>query len=185
MEKYKRKESKFSLCGLNCCLCPRYNTEGLSKCPGCGDENFEEQHPTCAVITCNKKHDAVEYCFQCSQYRCKRYEGLGKKDSFISYRRIQENLESAQRNIDSYINELRIRKQILNVLLEKYNDGKRKGLYCLATNDLPLILLENIMKQISNDEEMKVLDDKEKIKKVSELIKTKGLEEGIELKLRK
>jgi len=118
MEKYRRKESRFSLCGLNCCLCSRYNTAGASECPGCGGENFENQHPSCSVITCNKKHDTVEYCFECSNYPCKRYNNLGGKDSFISYRRIQENLESAKKNIDLYIKELSIREQILGNLLE-------------------------------------------------------------------
>ena len=74
MAPFVRNNPRFSLCGLNCCLCPRFNTDGISKCPGCGGKDFSNQHPTCAVATCNKKHDNVEYCFQCSEYPCKKYQ---------------------------------------------------------------------------------------------------------------
>lgn len=55
MKEYKREYSLFSLCGLNCGLCPHYQTNGISKCPGCGGQDFHLKHPTCAVITCNRK----------------------------------------------------------------------------------------------------------------------------------
>jgi hypothetical protein len=95
MIKYKRKYPLFSLCGLNCGLCPRYQTDGKSRCPGCGGEDFHLKHPTCAVITCNKKHDYVEYCFQCSSYPCNRYNEPSKVDSFISYRNVISDFKKA------------------------------------------------------------------------------------------
>jgi hypothetical protein len=33
MKEYYRNYPLFSLCGLNCGLCPRYHTQGESKCP--------------------------------------------------------------------------------------------------------------------------------------------------------
>lgn len=30
-------------CGLDCGLCPRFYTEGSSRCPGCCGENFEKK----------------------------------------------------------------------------------------------------------------------------------------------
>lgn len=59
---YKRNFPQLSLCGLNCGLCPRYHCNGISKCPGCGGKDFNLKHPTCSVVTCNQKHDNVEYC---------------------------------------------------------------------------------------------------------------------------
>gem|GEM_PF-3991072 len=36
MEYKVRSYPLFSDCGLNCGLCPRYYTDGASRCPGCG-----------------------------------------------------------------------------------------------------------------------------------------------------
>ncbi|HCP15088.1 MAG TPA: hypothetical protein DIT32_04865, partial [Peptococcaceae bacterium] len=64
MKEYVRAYPLFSLCGLNCGLCPRYHTEGESRCPGCGGPAFHLKHPSCAVITCSRKHGGVEHCCQ-------------------------------------------------------------------------------------------------------------------------
>jgi len=54
MKEYKREYPLFSLCGLNCGLCPKYHTNGESKCPGCGGTDFTLKHPPCKVIRCNQ-----------------------------------------------------------------------------------------------------------------------------------
>lgn len=185
MDRYRRKNSKFSLCGLNCCLCPRYNTEGSSRCPGCGGKDFETKHPACPVITCSKKHDNVEYCFQCSSYPCERYHDIGKKDSFISYRRVRENLQQGQKDINAYLRDLDKRERMLGELIEHFNDGRKKGFFCLAANDLPAGVLENLFETVTGDETLAGMDIKEKAKIVSDLIRKKALEAGIELRLRK
>jgi hypothetical protein len=145
MEGLVRKDSGFSLCGLNCCLCPRFNAEGKSRCPGCGGPGFAEKHPTCAVATCNRKHDNAEYCFQCSAYPCARYEKESQCDSFISYRSVKENFGAAKADLDGYRRSLERRSTILRALLASCNDGRSKGLYCLVANDMPLAELERLL----------------------------------------
>ena len=82
------------------------------------------KHPTCAVITCNKKHDNVEYCFQCSSYPCKRYSEPSKVDSFISYRNVISDFKKANKiGIDKYQMELNEKVNILEFLI-KNNKGK-------------------------------------------------------------
>jgi hypothetical protein len=75
MEIYIRKNPDFSLCGLNCALCPNFyiHTDGKFKYPGCGGEFFFEKHPSCAIITCSKKHNNIDFCFNCEEYPYKRY----------------------------------------------------------------------------------------------------------------
>jgi len=73
VNEYKREYPLFSLCGLNCGLCPRYHTNGTSKCPGCGGEDFYLKHPSCAVINCSRKHGNSEYCYQCKLFPCEKY----------------------------------------------------------------------------------------------------------------
>jgi len=186
MTEYKRPYPLFSLCGLNCGLCPRYQTRGASKCPGCGGPQFHLKHPTCAVITCNKQHDNVEYCFQCTAFPCARYEKSGEADSFISYRNVIRDLnQTKSKGIEKYQNELNEKVQILEYLLNHYNDGKRKGFYCIAINLLNLSEVRNIMQQIDENIKNQDIDMKEKIKLIVELFELKAKRHNIELKLRK
>lgn len=186
MREYQREYPFFALCGLNCGLCPRYQTDGVSKCPGCGGPDFHLKHPSCAVITCNKKHDNVEYCFQCSAYPCERYSKPNKVDSFISYQNVLTDFEKAKKKgIERYQKEINKKVKILEFLIKNYNDGKRKGFYCLAVNLISLLDLENIMKKINNEMNKPGMDKIKNIKSVIELIESVAKKNKIELKLRK
>ena len=62
MKNYQREYPLFSLCGLNCALCPMH----LNKyCPGCGGG---EGNQSCAIFRCGWEHGCPEYCFQCGEY---------------------------------------------------------------------------------------------------------------------
>ena len=150
LKEYKREYPLFSLCGLNCGLCPHYQTKGESKCPGCGGEDFHLKHPTCAVITCNRKHDNVEYCFQCASFPCEKYSSPSNVDSFISYRNVLADFEKAKKDgLDQYKIELNEKVDTLEFLINNYNDGRRKNFYCIAVNLLKLKDLKDIMTEIN------------------------------------
>ena len=187
METYQRKEPHFSLCGLNCCLCPRFHTDGDSRCPGCGGEGFSEKHPTCAVVTCSKKHGNrnVEFCYQCAEYPCQKYQTDGAKDSFISYKNVLKNMGDAQLDLQKYLEILRKKYQYLKILLDSYNDGKSKGLYCLAVNLLPINEIKDIFSEIDKFSKNKAVGQKEMAKEVARLMAEKARELNIDLKLRK
>ncbi len=186
MNKYERKFNLFSLCGLICGLCPRYHTDGTSKCPGCGGTDFYLKHPACAVITCNKKHDNVEYCFQCSQYPCKKYSEQIQKDSFITYKKVITDFKKANKSgIKSFEEEVNRKVQILENLIKNYNDDKRKNFYCISVNLISLDNLENIMKIIDSEINILNVDKSDKIKLVVELFESVAKKKNIELKLRK
>jgi len=71
----------------------------------------------------------------------------------------------------------------LKTLLEKYNDGKSKGLYCLVANDMPLNELELLIKKI--DKIPNKMDIKEKAKQVRIEISALEVKLGLTFKLRK
>ena len=186
MKEYKREYPLFSLCGLNCGLCPRYQTQGLSKCPGCGGKDFRRKHPTCAVMTCNEKHDAVEYCFQCSSYPCQRYRRPSTADSFISYRNVIADLKRASREgIDKYKTELSEKVNILEFLIKNHNDGKRKNFYCIAVNLLPLADIERIKERIDKNISKQGIGMKEKIALIIDLFESMAKKKNLDLRLRK
>jgi len=185
MKEYKRRYASFSLCGLNCCLCPRYQIDGSSKCPGCGGEDFSIKHPSCRVITCNEKQDNVEFCFECSLYPCKKYQEPSKVDSFISYKNVLQNFADAKFDLENYLKNLKEKQEILLHLIENYNDGRSKGFYCIAIDILPLTALNDIMENIENNERLKNTNTKEKALVVTALIKEKANDLNLELTLRK
>jgi hypothetical protein len=185
MKDYSRKEPSFSLCGLNCALCPRFHTEGPSRCLGCGGSDFSLKHPTCAVVSCNKKHDFVEFCFECSAYPCKRYTQPNLLDSFISYKMVGQHMAEAEGDLFQYLKKLKRKQQILEDLIINFNEGKSKGFYCLAVNLLPLSDLEEIVLVIKSSEGISQMSRAELVKKAKSLITLKAQASQIDLTLRK
>jgi len=185
VNEYKREYPLFSLCVLNCGLCPRYHTNGTSKCPGCGGEDFYLKHPSCAVINCSRKHGNSEYCYQCKLFPCEKYTRPNTSDSFISYINVNTDLEKAKFDIINYKSELNEKVEINQFLLDNFNDGKRKNFYCLAVNLLELEDLREIAAEIKDKISSMASSDKDKIQKIVLLFQNKAGEYGVDIKLRK
>ncbi len=184
MKEYSRKHPEFSLCGLNCVLCPRFQTEGKSKCPGCGGKQFYEKHPTCAVITCSQKHNNVEFCYDCEEFPCKKYDVPIKQDSFISKKYFTDNMNEAKIDILKYLDGLKEKQSILEDLIKNYNDGRMKNYYCLAVNLIPRTELKRIMRKIQNTKTENI-EIKEKAKFVKNIFEEEAKLLGIRIELRK
>lgn len=186
MKEYEREYPIYALCGLNCGLCARYQTEGESKCPGCGGLNFHMKHPSCSVIACSKKHNNVEFCSQCDSYPCGKYVQISPTDSFISYKNVQSDFEKAKNNgIESYISELKEKMSILGLLIEKYNDGRRKSFYCTAVNLISLHDLQEIMNEIQRNPNAYDNPNHKSADRVVSLFNDYAAQRNIHLKLRK
>jgi len=177
-------------CGLNCGLCPRYHTEGTSRCPGCCGADFWQKHPSCGFITCCVKQKNLETCAECADWEgCER---LGKSlnaaknvDSFISYRPLADNLAFIRKQGVDEFARLEIEKlEFLRYLIDNYDEGRSKSFYCTSCQ---LILLDGLKKALANVEELvtKTADIKEKAKTVRVAISNLANELGISLKLRK
>ena len=180
----KRKYSLFSTCGLNCGLCPYYHTDGSSKCPGCGGENFTKKHCSCSIFSCNQRK-GMEYCYHCDEYPCKKYDKW-KKDSFITHRNMMKDFEKVNRvGMNEYKKELNQKMKILIELLKNYNDGRRKSFFCIAVNLLELNDIKSVMKQIKKDTKSGDLNIKEKSIISVKLFETMANEKDIALKLNK
>ena len=66
------------------------------------------------VITCNKKHDDAEFCFECSEYPCDRYARKNERDSFITDKNVGHDMGSARDNLKRYKKELDEKVRMLN-----------------------------------------------------------------------
>lgn len=170
MKEYSRKHPSFSLCGLNCSLCPNYHSKGISKCPGCGGLDFYLKHPSCSVINCNIKHDNVEFCYECSLYPCSKYKDISKTDSFITYNKVLSDFKLCNNiGIDKYIDILNKKEEILKYLLSNYNNGRLKSYFCLVVNLFDIKDLEEVIKNNKDN--------------IVELFNKKAKEKNIDLKL--
>ncbi|MCI9508167.1 MAG: DUF3795 domain-containing protein [Angelakisella sp.] len=178
MKGFVRNDPFFSLCGLNCGLCPM---KLGGHCGGCGFGN-----QSCKIARCSLGHGRVEYCFQCKDYPCQHYEHLDDFDSFITHQRRRSDLEKAQRmGPEAYAREQAERAKLLDWLLTQYNDGRRKTLYCLAVNLLELGALQGAVREMEASPQWPEMDKKEKAALLANRFQQLAEEQGVVLKLRK
>lgn len=185
MNDHVRTYPQLSACGLNCGLCPRYHTDGPSRCPGCSGESFFTKRPSCGVISCCIRHDNIEYCYLCPEYPCAKYDDADEYDSFITHKNMFENFDRIKKDgLDTYQKVLNEKIDILEELLSYYNDGRRKSFYCLAVNLLSIddvrAVMEKVRSRVYADD-----DIKEKAAAASGLFQEMADACGVNLKLRK
>ncbi len=163
------------MCGLNCGLC----TMRLGgHCPGCGHGNRP-----CKIARCGMEH-GVEYCFQCPEYPCGLYDHVNEYDSFMTHLHQKTDMMKAKEiGIEAYTKEQSKKVNLLDTLLNEYNSGREKTLFCLAVN---LLGIDDIKKVL--DEGSRLVSEmpiKDKAKYISGRLREIANEKGIELKLRK
>ena len=91
MKDFTRSDLLFSLCGLNCGLCPM-RLDG--HCPGCGGG---EGNQSCKIARCSQQHWKPEYCSQCQEFPCEKYEYIDAFDSFVTHQNQKKDLEKQQK----------------------------------------------------------------------------------------
>jgi len=176
MEYKTRNYPQFAACGLNCGLCPRYYTVGSSRCPGCAGAGFSEVHPPCGVLSCCQRK-GLEYCFECDEFPCKKYDSADETDSFITHKNQFIDMEKVKRiGLETFKVELNEKIGILETLLKNHDNGRRKGFYCLAVNLLDLCDIRAVMESIGSDTDSK---------SVVRLFEETAERRGVSLKLRK
>ncbi len=176
MKGFERKKRLLSLCGLNCGLCPMLLG---NYCGGCGNGN-----QSCRIANCSLEHGAIQYCYECKQYPCEKYEHIDEYDSFITHRRRKADLERAQRiGIEPYCLEQQEKAQILSYFLSNYNDGRRKTFFCVAVNLLELSELQEALKQIQSNDELSAWPFKAQCSYVAEVLQGIADRRNIKLKL--
>jgi len=183
MNESLKKYYTIGCCGIDCGLCPRFYTTGDSVCPGCGGLNFKDKHPSCGFITCCVKKRGLEVCSECEDYPCKKFEREREGfDSFVTHKKVFSNLDYIKNSgIDSFINQQKIKMDILSDFLSFYDEGRSKSFFCISCALLPLDRLIQIHEFMAGiDVEV---DIKEKNKLLREKLQTIADVLQIDLKL--
>lgn len=180
MKDFTRSDLLFSLCGLNCGLCPMH-LDG--HCPGCGGG---EGNQSCKIARCSLQHGKPEYCSQCQEFPCEKYEDIDAFDSFITHQNRKKDLEKQQEiGVEAYRAEQEEKIRILAFLLEHYNDGRKKNFFCVAVNLLELKHLKSVMQDIETEKELCSLSIKERAAYMKKRLENIADERQMVLKLRK
>ena len=179
MKDFSRSITLFSLCGLNCGLCPM----NMGKyCPGCGGGSGNQ---SCAIARCSLLHGKIEFCFLCSDYPCPKIEEFDSADSFIPHSRRKEDISKAlEIGVENYVEEIRQKRALLELLVAENDDGRSKALFSLAAYLLDMDELEEALKE-ARKEESPGEDKKNRAKRICRILKEKADKRGIVLKLRK
>ena len=177
MKGFAREHTEFSLCGLNCLLCPM---QVGGYCPGCGGGPGNQSR---AMARCSLDKGGYAFCSQCPSYPCNRYAAFDEADSFVPHSRRATDLVDAQElGLEAYLDELRAKRAILDRLLASCNDGRRKSFYCAAVYLLPLAELQNILDQLEGQPECSV---KERAAAAVKMLQETADDHGVCLKLEK
>ena len=184
-----RRYPTVGACGLDCGLCPRYYTEGTSRCPGCAGPNFWQKHPGSPVLNCCVKRRGLEFCCECNEFPCSKFKDTDKYDASLTHKKMIFNLNCIKKYvIKKFRDQQKKRIKLLETMINKFNDGRSRSFYCIATT---LLSIEDLEKSLK-DSEQKIKKEKirvEDIKTTSKILKGFLNEvadrDGIELKLRK
>lgn len=180
MKGFTRTETRFSLCGLNCTLCSMHLG---GYCPGCGGGAGNQ---SCAIAKCSLAHDGIQFCWDCPEYPCPRYDGFDDGDSFVPHRNRQQDIAQAQAlGLGAYLAQLTEKREILDGLLAHYNDGRRKTYFNTAVYLLPLGDLRSVMADLGSRPELGRQTIKERALVAVGLLQAAADHRGISLKLNK
>ena len=118
-------------------------------CPGCGGGAGNQG---CSIARCSLEHGGYNYCFECNEYPCIKYNDITEFDSFITHRNQLKDIEKAKNiGLSAYHAQLEEKAKIFRRLLEDFNDGHRKAFFSLAVNLLELSDIESTIKTIESE----------------------------------
>jgi hypothetical protein len=146
-----RKHFTIGCCGIDCGLCPRYHTDGKSRCPGCGAIDFFEKHPSCSIFTCCVKNKQLMTCADCMDFPCEKMKNWDIADSFVTHKNSLANLRSIKGNgLSAFIKQQKVRIELLEKIIKDFDDGRSKSFFCLALALLPIDEIQTAVKEITS-----------------------------------
>ncbi len=181
------KYPEIGVCGLSCRLCPRYQSEGESRCFGCKTES--RMRAGCPFITYAVKKKGIEFCWDCEVgaicEKWKKHMESGKlHDSFKCYRKLEEDISFVLKNgVYAFERSQKQKEELLKQMLQEFNEGRSKNYYCIAATVLETDELKKALDEARDDAgEMGV---KGRSKKLHSILDKIAAQRGYHLRLRK
>lgn len=125
----------------------------------------------------------LETCADCKDYPCSRFDAeKNGYDSFVTHKKVFANLDMIKtKGLDYFLNQQRIRINILTDFLDKCDDGRSKSFYCNSCALLPIDKLQDSHKFMESMTD--TIPAKDKSKRIKDYIEVLANELQIDLKL--
>jgi len=177
-------------CGIDCGMCPRYQTDAASRCPGCVAPGFlESGGQWCKISRCAVRDSGYETCADCVEFPCYRLDGWDEADSFVSHLRSLSNLRAIRdRGMEAFLEQQGERMRLLGAMLRDFDEGRSKSYCCRAAALLPIDELDRAVKEATGlvGEAAIAKDDrKAKARALHETLDAAAERLGISLRLRR
>jgi hypothetical protein len=179
--------SVIGICGLSCRLCPMYHIQGESRCAGCKSE--ARKFVGCTFIRCTANKKGVEFCWDCEENtvceKWNKHRAFSKqRDSFVCYQKLEDNIRFIQeKGIEEFEKIQIVRGQLLEEMLQEFNEGRSKTLYCVASTVLEIEELKTALSEAKTQSEG--MNIKEKAKVLHRILENIAEKKHYHLKLRK
>ncbi len=145
-------------------------------CTGCREGST--CYMVCEFAPCSIEHGNIDYCFECGEY-----DGVDLRDSLISHRNQLKDMEKAKTiGIENYRAEQRVKKEILDRILNEYDNGRRDVFFCLAVNLMDVDDLKDVLNEA--DKSTKDMNLVEKSDFMKDALNERAGMRNITLKLR-
>jgi len=153
----ERTHPTIGACGIDCGLCPRFHTDGSSRCPGCCGAGFDRVHPSCVIVTCCVKKRSLQTCAECQEHPCAIFDRPATlRDSFVTHRCMRANQEAIRRDgLDAFAEAQAERLALLEEMLARFDDGRSKSVYSLASALLSVDGLRQAVDAVPSDGDVK------------------------------
>ena len=187
-----KKYPTIACCGLDCGLCPRYYTQGKSRCPGCCGPGFFKVHPSCSFITCCIKKKGLEVCGECPEFPCSKFKSEKEyqqwwegSSSYPPNKNILPNLNFIKKyGIEKFIEQQKSRMKLLKKMIKNFDDGRSRSFFFRASALLDLKSLTGSIDKATRkikEEKIRKDDIKSKAKTLKTVINEIASKKGIEL----
>lgn len=194
MNKPVKKYPALGACGLDCGLCTRYYTVGVSRCPGCCGPDFFNKHPSCSFITCCVKKRGLEACGECPEFPCSRFKDpeeyeASQLPAYPPDGKIIPNLNFIKEHgINKFIQRQQKRIGLLESMIDNFDDGRSRSFFCRAAALLDVTSLQgayNLATDRIKADSVKPADVKTKAKILRTLLNEVAIKQDVALKLRR
>lgn len=163
-----------------------YQSKSQSKCNGC--KSPSRIAVGCPFIRCALEK-GIKFCGECTEsLGCRKWEnhkrGSKSVDSFVCYQKLEDNIHYIQeKGIDEFEKEQLAREGLLKEMLNEFNEGRSKTLYCIASTVFEVKELEDTLTEAKK--QTKDLDKKEKARFMHQILAKTAERKKYLLRLRK
>lgn len=172
-------EDLIGCCGLFCGLCNKFQSKAPSRCIGC---KKGEQHSWCSIWNCCVKKHGFETCAECEElFKC----------TIFTRRKVSEWIPAADNlrqikkgGLKNWLQNQRERQNMVELLLQEYNDGRSMTYHCKVCSRMSLNLISMAIKESNEKYITKIIDHSDiklKVKIFKEIINNIAIKSQINL----